>query len=374
MPDSALKSQRGNKTGSFKTGSSEILHGAGQRLKALYKGFVREDKVLIIITADPDSLASAVAFKRLMWRRVAQITVASTNRVRRPDNLHLVAALKLKLPLLAELNLADYTKLVILDSQPHHCVQTENLHFQAVIDHHPLGPAGGGPEFFEVRPDYGATATIFVNYLRAAKIKPNLVLATALFYAIKTDTQNFVRQGQLEDMAAFRWLYPLINQSLLSAIERAPIDRTSFKVMLEALGQAVFHKNFAYTFVEKLDHADTLVLIADFLMLINGVSRAVTSGVDKDKLVVVLRSAGLRSHIGHLAKTAFGAYGSAGGHKNMARAEMELSDLDPKIVSKPGQISRFVHRRLTESLSRKKPLEHKSSEEKSQEPKPDKTP
>jgi nanoRNase/pAp phosphatase (c-di-AMP/oligoRNAs hydrolase) len=310
-----------------------------------------------------------------MWRRVAQITVTSTNRVRRPDNLHLVAALKLKLPLLAELNLDDYSKLVILDSQPHHCVQTENLHFHAVIDHHPLGLSGGGPEFFEVRPDYGATATIFVNYLRAAKIKPNQVLATALFYAIKTDTQNFVRQGQLEDMAAFRWLYPLINQSLLSAIERAPIDRTSFKVMLAALGQTIFHKNFSYTFVEKLDHADTLVLIADFLMLINGVNRAVVSGVDKEKLVVVLRSAGLRSHIGHLAKIAFGAFGSAGGHKNMARAEMELSGLDPKIVSKPGQISRFVHRRLVDSLRRKKAPEHpehKDREDKAPEPKPNK--
>jgi nanoRNase/pAp phosphatase (c-di-AMP/oligoRNAs hydrolase) len=192
-----------------------------------------------------------------------------------------------------------------------------------------------------------------VSYLRAARIKPNPVLATALFYAIKTDTQNFVRQGQIEDMRAFRWLYPLIHLPLLSEIERAPIDRASFKVMLRALNQAVFHRQYAYVFIERLDHADTLVLVADFIMQVNGVSRAIIAGVHGDKLVVVLRSAGLRSNLGRMASEVFGPYGSAGGHKNMARAEMPLSGLDPKHQAKPGNLSRFVERRVSEFFAQR---------------------
>jgi nanoRNase/pAp phosphatase (c-di-AMP/oligoRNAs hydrolase) len=154
-------------------------------------------------------------------------------------------------------------------------------------------------------------------------------------------------------MVAFRWLYPLINHSLLTAIERAPIDRVSFGVMLEALGQASFRKNYAYAFIEKLDHSDTLVLAADFLMQVSGVNRAVVSGVHDEKLVVVLRSAGLRANLGNLAKAAFGAYGSAGGHKNMARAEIGLADLERKSPGKRLNLSRFVSNRLTEALCRK---------------------
>ncbi|MDR1545972.1 MAG: DHH family phosphoesterase, partial [Deltaproteobacteria bacterium] len=324
---------------------------------ALFKPFGREDRVLVIITADPDSIACAVALKRLLWRRVAHVAVASTNVVRRPDNLRLLKALKLNLMPLTEVDQGEFTKLAMVDSQPHHNPLTADLRFALVVDHHPVGHArqtGPAPEFSDIRSDYGATATIFFNYLQGAKIRPNHILATALFYAIKTDTQNFVRQGQIEDMQAFRSLYPLVHLPLLSDIERAPIDRRSFKVLLKALNQVVFHKNYASVFFDKLDHADTLVLAADFVMQIHGVNRAAACGVHDGKLVVVLRSGGVRSsNLGRLAQEAFGAYGSAGGHKNMARAEMDLAELLSRAGLKPAQFKTFVARRLKEALDGK---------------------
>ncbi|MDR1609187.1 MAG: DHH family phosphoesterase [Deltaproteobacteria bacterium] len=325
------------------------------KLRSLLKVFNREDKVLVIISADPDSLASSVAFKRILWRKVSQVTVASVNQIRRPDNLRLISSLKLRLPLLSEVDLGHYDKLVVIDSQPSHSPLTAHLRFDAIIDHHPVSPGQDnyGHEFVDIRSDYGATATILANYLKAAKIRPNQTLATALFYAIKTDTQNFVRQGQLEDMIIFRWLYPNINHNLLADIEKAPLARSSFKVMLGALSQAIFKKNYVHSFIDKLDHADTLVLTADFLTQICGVNRVVVSGVQDHKLVVVMRSVGGRSNLGNLAKKAFGAYGSAGGHKNMARAEIDLASLESKLTSKHPNLSRFVTHRLSEALSRK---------------------
>jgi nanoRNase/pAp phosphatase (c-di-AMP/oligoRNAs hydrolase) len=227
-----------------------------------------------------------------------------------------------------------------------------------VVDHHPAPPPNAypTPEYSDIRPDYGATATIFVNYLKAARIRPNGLLATALFYAIKTDTQNFVRQGQIEDMRAFRYLYPMVHIPLLSGIERAPISRHSFKVIHSALKQICFGKSFAAVHFETIDSPDTLVLAADFLMQIDGVNRAVTSGVSDGKLIVVMRSAGIRSsNLGRLAQAAFGQYGSAGGHKNMARAEMEIEKIDPKRALKPQQLQNFVRRHLREALAKKKP-------------------
>jgi nanoRNase/pAp phosphatase (c-di-AMP/oligoRNAs hydrolase) len=329
---------------------------AAKRTLAALKPFAHDDKVLIVISADPDAIGSAVAFKRLLWRRVAHVAVASVNEVRRPDNLRLIAALKLAMPRLAAVDLGAFTKLVMVDSQPHHNPMTADLRFSVIVDHHPAGPPfkpGLAPDYLDVRPDYGATSTIFAQYLKQARIRPNQVLATALFYGIKTDTLNFVRQGQIEDMAAFRWLYPMIHHPLLGEIERAPIDRRSFHVMVEALSQTVFSKNYASVFFERLDHADTLVLAADMVMEIDGVNRAVASGVHGDNLVVVLRSGGLRSNLGRLAAEAFGPYGSAGGHKHMARAEMPLSAVDPKGAMRPAQLRGFVHKRLVAVLSRK---------------------
>ncbi|MDR2302116.1 MAG: DHH family phosphoesterase [Deltaproteobacteria bacterium] len=338
--------------------TKDPCHAAKRSTKVpLLNHFAHEDRVLIVITADPDSIASAVALKRLLWRRVAHVTVASTNDCRRPDNLRLLQALGLTLIHLSEVDVSHYTKLAMVDSQPHHTPQTIDAHFSVVVDHHPVGqlnPHQPQPEFLDIRSDYGATATIFTQYLRAAKIKPNQLLATALFYAIKTDTLNFVRQGKIEDVEAFRWLYPLVHLPLLSQIEQAPISRKSFKFLREGLNSVIFNKNFAATYFDELDHADTLVIAADFLMQIEGVRRSFSCGVYDDKFVVVLRSLGIRtSNLGTLAHEAFGAYGSAGGHKNMARAEMPLSAVDPKGTMKPAQLFNFARRRLREALAKK---------------------
>ncbi|MDR2354339.1 MAG: DHH family phosphoesterase, partial [Deltaproteobacteria bacterium] len=217
-----------------KPSSRKEPHSHSTRLASLLKVFSHDDRVLILITADPDSIASAAALKRILWRKVAHVYVASTNEVRRPDNLRLIQALDLKLPLLTSLDLSEYTLFAIVDSQPSHNPLFQRVNFSVIIDHHPDTTSDSGgfekDHFMDIRPEWGATASIMVNYLRAAQIKPNKLLATALFYAIKTDTQNFVRQGELEDIEAFRWLFPLIHPPLLTEIEMAPIDRHSFEV------------------------------------------------------------------------------------------------------------------------------------------------
>lgn len=320
------------------------------RLDAFFKNFHSDDKVLVIISADPDAIASAVAVKRLLWRKVSQVTVASINQVKRPDNLQLIEVLKLKLETLKSLRLDIYSRLVMVDSQPAHSHLTKNLPFAVVIDHHPCSTLAAGrnyPDYVDIRPDFGATATMMAGYLKAAKLKPNHRLATALFYAIKTDTRDFVRQGQLEDMKAFRWLYPFINPQMLSDIEKAPIARSSFNNLVSGLAGAVFTKNNVHTVLSHTDHPDTLVLIADFLMKVKGVNRGVAAGIFGQKLVIIMRSSGPRQNMGQLAEIAFGEFGSAGGHKNMARAELPLENLDPKIKGNTKALERFIVKRLS---------------------------
>lgn len=331
--------------------SSLSSQATGQaRLEAFFKNFYSDDKVLVIISADPDAIASAVAVKRLLWRKVSQVTVAYINQVKRPDNLQLIEVLKLKLEALKSLKLENFSRLVMVDSQPGHSPLTENLPFTVVIDHHPCSTLAAGqnyPAYVDIRPDFGATATMMVGYLKSAKIKPNHRLATALFYAIKTDTRDFVRQGQLEDMKAFRWLYPFINPQLLSDIEKAPIARSSFNSLVSGLAGAVFTKNNAHSILSRTDHPDTLVLLADFLMKVKGVNRSVAAGIFGQKLVIIMRASGPRQNMGQLAEKAFGEFGSAGGHKSMARAELPLENLDPKIKDNVKILERFIVKRLS---------------------------
>jgi nanoRNase/pAp phosphatase (c-di-AMP/oligoRNAs hydrolase) len=319
------------------------------RLAAFLNAFQGDDRVLIVISADPDAIASAAVVKRILWRHAAQVAVTSVNQMKRPDNLRLASFLKLAIEPWSPCLPQAFSKLVMVDSQPAHTPPTPAQPLCAVLDPPTptvLAPAAPFPDYVDIRSEAGANVSILAGYLKAAKIKPNPRLATAMFYAIKTDTQNFVRQGQALDMRAFRWLHPFIHSESLFDIERGPLARSSFKYFMAGLNTAIFRRNMAHTFLSKVDHSDTLVIVADFLMKISGISRAVVAGLCDQKLVVIFRAGGLRNDMGKLAQAAFKSLGSAGGHKNMARAEIPLANLDPKLLTPPAALGRFILRRL----------------------------
>ncbi|MFH1092033.1 MAG: phosphoethanolamine methyltransferase, partial [Pseudomonadota bacterium] len=228
----------------------------------------------------------------------------------------------------------------------------EKVQFDVVIDHHPLSQTEAA--FLDIRPDYGATATILTEYLRAAKISPSRKLATALFYGIKTDTNNFTRQGQVEDMRAFRFLFPKISQSMVTKIETSEITRSALKYFHKALESVKIRKGMALVYLGRVDNPDTLVMLADFFMRVHDIHRTAVYGLFKDKLIVIFRAAGARMNAGRTAAESLAALGSAGGHRAMARAEIPLANLDPKLLEKDGALERFLNRRITGQDRRRK--------------------
>jgi nanoRNase/pAp phosphatase (c-di-AMP/oligoRNAs hydrolase) len=69
------------------------------------------------------------------------------------------------------------------------------------------------------------------------------------------------------------------------------------------------------------------VHVADFFIKLTGISWVVVSCRSKEKVVCVFRSDGFRKHAGSLAERLFIEYGSAGGHRTMARAELQAEKL-----------------------------------------------
>ncbi|MDD4952698.1 MAG: phosphoesterase, partial [Desulfovibrionaceae bacterium] len=55
----------------------------------------KDERWLIVINADPDSLASAMALKRIFTRRVLDIGIGQINEVKRPDNLAMIRYLRI---------------------------------------------------------------------------------------------------------------------------------------------------------------------------------------------------------------------------------------------------------------------------------------
>lgn len=321
---------------------------AGQKklkLRELYKVFNESDNVLIMINADPDSMASALAMKRLLWRRVASVAVSNINVVSRPDNMAMIRLLGIRMRHVEGIRTADYNRFVILDSQPNHNDCFMNTRFDVVIDHHPdTGyPAG----YSDIRPEYGATASIMTEYLRAAGIKPSTKLATALFHAIKIDTNNFERKTITDDMRAFQFLFRRTNLHLARKIEQAEVRLSDLKYYAKALARKTMRKGKLFAHLGTVENPDICVHIADFFMRIEAVQWSIVSGVYDNTLIVIFRNDGIRKNADKVSSESFGDMGSAGGHKSAARAEIPMAGVKNEV--KPfnaANLSRWIKKRV----------------------------
>lgn len=300
---------------------------AKERLRQFWDIFQKDDDVLVVINADPDALACAMAVKRLLRYRVKSITISYPNEVRRLSNITMMEVLKVQTEKLQSLKLSDYTKKVMLDSQPPHLPIFENMQFDAVIDHHPVTNSWKAT-YVDIRPDYGAAASIMVEYLRAAELKPSVYLATALFYAIKVDTHNFDKKARIADAISFRYLFDIANQNLVRKIELSELRMSELGYFKTALAEMKVSKGRLYAHVGRVRSPDILVIIADFLNQVHDISWVLVSGIHGERLVVIFRCDGYKRNAGKLAEKIFGEHGSAGGHREAARAEVPLKNLD----------------------------------------------
>jgi nanoRNase/pAp phosphatase (c-di-AMP/oligoRNAs hydrolase) len=87
-------------------------------------------------------------------------------------------------------------------------------------------------------------------------------------------------------------------------------------------------KNRLYVHMGRVFNPDILVIIADFFNHVQKVSWVFVSGIHGERLVVIFRCDGYKKNAGKLAEKIFSGMGSAGGHREAARAEVPLKNLD----------------------------------------------
>ncbi len=176
------------------------------KIQQMLELFSSKESWLILVNADPDAMASAMALKRIMSRKVNDAVIARINEITRPDNLAMVEATRLHMKKYDPAMLILYDRLALVDSQPHHSPLFQDLRFSIVIDHHPLPEKPAEVVYSDIHSDYGATSTLMTEYLYNLNIRPGKLLATALQFGIKSDTMNFSRKLIDTDLRAYQYL------------------------------------------------------------------------------------------------------------------------------------------------------------------------
>ena len=279
---------------------------------------------------DPDAIASSCALHELVQGYARESVIAYMGEFTRPENAAMVNMLKISMRKFTRDLLTSESIVAAVDAQPSFFRADDRLRFDIVVDHHPLSGLGGS-RFADVRPTYGSTSTIFAEYYQAAGLRLSKKAATALFYGLKVDTGNLTRNVSDADVDAFRYLRTRTDENMVRTIELSQLPVETLDYFAIAIAKKKIARNVAFAYLGTIPNPDTCVHVADFFIKLSGISWAVVACRSKERVIVVFRSDGFRAHAGNLAEALFTGYGSAGGHRTMARAELDISLLQAEL-------------------------------------------
>ena len=331
------------------------------RVQQYQRYFADADRVLILLhnEPDPDALAAGLALRNVLRRTRTTAIIGALQGITRPENLRMADLLDIQLENLTPDDFRTFDRIATVDVQPHYfggLLPRVDL----VVDHHPEQP-GYTTVFKDIRADYGSTCTILTEHLRAVDVNISERTATAMLYAIKSDTLFFARQTNRVDLEAFSFLYPLADPALIRKMEGAEITIERLEHVTRALATSRLQNKVLSAFLGETTREDFIPYTADFLLQVENVKWTMVSGIVGGQLILSVRNLGYTRNAGEFVKATFGDIGSAGGHRAMAKAVVPVERFRAKFGSLSGLgiaacIGDLAEAFLTDQLD-KKPVE-----------------
>lgn len=309
---------------------------------------------------DPDAIASAVALRKLANVLAnVQCSIACGGTVGRGENRALVKYLSLNLRPMDQLDISPFELFAMLDTQPGTGNNSlpEDIEPDIVIDHHTCRQTTRRCRFSDIRNKYGATATILYEYLEAAGIKPDVPMATAMLYAIRSDTQDLGRDTTKADTQAFTQLYPVANKRMLSQIQHGKVRRDYYTMLANAMNNAQVYANAIVTDLGPIENPDMVAEVADLLLRDDQTDWVMVYGLSQNKLLISLRTYQESARADKVIRRLVARRGTGGGHPSYAGGQIPLDRYSQKTIEKLKKtvINRFV-KEVTGSNPQPQPL------------------
>jgi len=282
---------------------------------------------------DPDSLASGKALATLLkkaWGISSRLVYSGL--VARAENQAVLKYLTPEwehrdvLPILQE-----YTAIAQVDTQPGagNNRLNEVLPNHIVIDHHyPLRDVTEKVSYSDIRTEMGSTATMLYQYLEAASVELDPILATAMFYGLKTDTRSLSRGASSADEVAFLKLLHKLDQQELSKVELAGLSRDYFQAFSRGLHETRVFGKVIVTRLGLMTQPDFTAEMADILIRLHDVHAALCIGQYEGTLHLSLRTKSRKQNAGKIIQKLITSSGKAGGHGTMAGGQIPAQGMD----------------------------------------------
>jgi nanoRNase/pAp phosphatase (c-di-AMP/oligoRNAs hydrolase) len=284
---------------------------------------------------DPDSIASALAFQAICKNEGVKSKIYYGGEISHQENIELVKLLDIELNQIrseddVKVALANSSKVVLIET----AIPSQNNPLpkdmvpNVVLDHHSTAKNVVASDLIDIRSDVGALSTILTIYIQQLDVKLDSKLATALLYAIKTDTKSFTRNVSPTDLKAAAFLSPFSDEKIIKRIESPPMTPYTMDVIGNAIVNREVRDGILFSSVGYVEERDALPQAAEFLLREKDIRIVGLCGIRGYNIHISARNTDSDIHLGEIVKKAFSDYGSAGGHATSAGVQISLDRLN----------------------------------------------
>lgn len=280
---------------------------------------------------DPDAIASAYGMQRLLQTKGIESTICYSGNIDRYSTAKLIEQLGIEMISLEDLyeigDIREEDEVVLVDSQKGNSNIVDMVGDEiACIDHHPVSDNGFSYRYLDIRPEYGACATMIVEYFLENNVEIDRNLATAFTYAIRIDTAGLLRGVSKRDIEVLAMLYDKTDYEMIHRLENSVIYRNDLDVYADAIENIKVFDNVSFAYVGANCPETLIAQICDFMLELVEVEFSVVYSLKRNGMKISIRSIKNNLDAGVIVRKALRGIGNGGGHAAMAGGFVPFHD------------------------------------------------
>jgi len=293
-----------------------------QKLAEVIKGTESRLAIRIHRSPDPDSIASATAFKAIAESLDIEADIIYEGEIGRQENRAFVNLLGIELVSADDVDPAEYDTVAVVDhakgGEPDESDDVDIIvdHYEQEHDH--------DVTFSDIRPNVSSTSTIMTKYIQELDLTIEQEVATALLYGIRAETLDFKRDTTPADLTAAAYLYPFADHDTLEQVESPSMSAETLDVLAEAIRNREVEGSHLVSNAGFVYDRDALSQAAQHLLNLEGITTTAVFAIADDVIYLAARSKDIRMDIGRILDDAFDEIGESKGHSTEASVEIPL--------------------------------------------------
>lgn len=332
-----------------------------ERAASLRETIMAGERLVVFLhdNPDPDTIASGWMLARLAEQFGRKSRIVYGANLGRAENRTLVRLLRIPLNVLKRTprRLGSKDCHALVDTRP----GAGNNSFppdrraNIVIDHHP-DPARVKGDFVDIFDDPGCCTTRVFEYFEALDGKLDAHLATAIVYALISETQDLGREATQRDISAYHRVLPRVRLAVLGQIRHPTRDREYYRTIARAMRAVQVGRNTCVCHIGNIPYPEVVGEVADFLVAMERVSWCLVTGHTQRATTVSIRSTQPEARAELVMKAILRGLGRGGGHGAIAGGAIPCGD-EGSYMSNAGKLTeRFLRKLPFRKLDRLGPL------------------